>query len=231
MTPQKNYGKMASSLLLVFILFGISLASATTENGYNNDNNFLTTITETTLMENGYKTSIIINPDIVGIHAEENGYKLDLAICPQGIGGALEENGYRLDLVPEKLFPDAPDIAVTRVTSSKNVVVEGDCINVNITLRNEGSYPETFSVTLYGRALYGNAWAIYTFTGVTLPSQSTTTLTMELGCARGFYTLSAYAWPVLGEIHTSDNTYVDSHTILVAPRVLTRTLYARPIPV
>ena len=127
-------------------------------------------------------------------------------------------------------FGPVDDVAVTNVASSKTMVVEGDSISVNVTVKNEGTYTETFNVTLYGKMLYGNAWPTYTFTGVTLAPGSTTTLTVELGFSRGFYTLSAYAWPVLGEIHTSDNTYVDSHTILVAPRVLTRTLYARPIP-
>lgn len=122
------------------------------------------------------------------------------------------------------------DVAVTNVTSSKNAYVEGDDITVNITVKNEGNYTETFNETLYGKTLYGNAWPIYTFTGVTLAPGSMTTLTIGLGFGTGFYTLSAYAWTVAGETHTSDNTYTGP-TVLVAPcPFIGRCLYRLPFP-
>jgi len=83
------------------------------------------------------------------------------------------------------------DVTVTNLLSSENVVVEGESINVNITVRNEGTYTETFNVTLSGTC-DGHSWVIWTFTGVTLTPGSTTTLTItDLHLGVGFYTLSA----------------------------------------
>jgi hypothetical protein len=217
MTPQ-NYSKIASSLLLVFILFGISLASATTENGYNNDNNLLTTITESTYTEDGYKTSIIINPFTTGTYATENGYKLDLAIDPNGIGGALNENGYKLSLIPEKTFPDISDIAIMTLATTKTHVTEGYSISISVTVTNKGSLAEAFQLTISA-----NNKIIQTFPHVTLPSKSTTTLTFEWYFPRGFYTLSAYASPIPYETNTADNTHTNGIT-KAAPTARTRNL-------
>jgi hypothetical protein len=83
------------------------------------------------------------------------------------------------------------DVAVTNVTPFKPQIVEGGSINVNITVKNEGNYTETFNVTLY-ESLHGYSSPIYTFTNVTLAPGSTTTLTIVgLGLGLGFYTLSA----------------------------------------
>ena len=124
------------------------------------------------------------------------------------------------------------DITVMCLNVSKVKLVEGDSVNVNVTVKNEGNFTETFNVTLYGKTLYGTAWPIYTFTGVTLAPGTTTTLTIDgLGFTQGLYTLSAYAWPVSGETHTSDNTYIGP-TVLVAPRpFLGHAPYRRPIPI
>jgi hypothetical protein len=216
MTPQKNYSKIASSLLLVFILFGISLASATTENGYNNDNNLLTTNTETTLTENGYKTNIIINPRTTGTYATENGYKLDLTINPNGIGGGYSENGYKLSLIPEKTFPDIPDIAIMTLTTSGTHVTEGYSTSISVTITNKGYIAETFQVSIYAKNKI-----VQTFSYVTLPSKNSTTLTFEWYFPRGFYTLSAYASPIPYEVNTADNTHTNG-IIKAAPIALTR---------
>lgn len=104
------------------------------------------------------------------------------------------------------------DVAVTDITPSKTVVVEGDSTTVNITVKNEGSFEETFNVTLYGRTLYGSAWPIYTFTGVTLAPGSTTTLTISgLDFSRGFYVLSFHIYNAY-----VSNTYTGV-TVLVVP--------------
>jgi len=113
--------KIASSLILLSIIFTITLASATTENNYKNDINMLPAISESTHIENGYKANIIINPTTTGIYAKENGYNTEFTINPKGIGGKLAENNYRLDLIPEKTFPDtilnfAPSIDGVNIT-------------------------------------------------------------------------------------------------------------------
>jgi hypothetical protein len=61
---------------------------------------------------------------------------------------------------------------------------------------------ETFNVTFYA-----NMTAIATQT-ITLTSENSTTITFiwnTTGFAKGKYSISAYAWPVIGETHTSDN--------------------------
>src|SRR4030042_1188170 len=125
MTSTNNFRRIASSLILFSILFGITLAYATTENNYNNDNNFLTNISESTLIENGYKADIIINPNVVGIYVQEGGYKLNLAINPIGMGGSFKENNYRIDLIPEKSFPPGFGARVTGIAVSKTIVGPG----------------------------------------------------------------------------------------------------------
>jgi hypothetical protein len=81
------------------------------------------------------------------------------------------------------------DVVVTNIMPSKTQIVEGDSINVNITVKNEGNYTETFNVTLYGNSL-----PIYRFTNVTLAPGSTTTLTIAgLHLGVGVHTLRANA--------------------------------------
>lgn len=103
------------------------------------------------------------------------------------------------------------DVAVTNVMPSKTQIVGFDRIYVNITVRNEGNYTETFNVTLY-ESLHGYSSPIYTFTNVTLAPGSTTTLTIAgLSLGLGFYTLSAHVYDAY-----FSNTYT-SGTVWVTP--------------
>jgi hypothetical protein len=69
-------------------------------------------------------------------------------------------------------------------------------------LRNEGNFTETLNVTAYA-----GTTAIGTITAtVANGSSATVTLTWyTTGFAKGNYTISAYAWPVKGEIDMTDN--------------------------
>jgi hypothetical protein len=117
------------------------------------------------------------------------------------------------------------DVALTDVAPFRITVTQGYGLNVSVTVKNFGNYTETFNVTLYANGL-----PVHTFTNVDLTPGSTVTLTIEVGFTKGFYTISAYAWPVEYEINTSDNTYIGP-TILVAPRPFVgHSLYQRPIP-
>ena len=214
MTSPKNQRKIASTLLLVSILFGITLTYAATENNYVTDNNFLTDISETILTENGYKANIIVNPDTTGAYATENGYKLDLTINTVGIGGKLTENNYQLNLIPEKSFPETSDVAVTRIVASKTVVGQGYSLLINVTVLNQALTYETFSVIV--RA---NTTTVNTQT-TTLASTSSTTITFTwntTGVAYGNYTMSAVAETVLGETDTSDNLHTNGIITVTVP--------------
>jgi hypothetical protein len=204
MTTTNRIQRIALCLILIFTVSAITFANATTENNYNNDTNLLPNIFECTYTENGYKANIMINPDAVGIYASENGYKLDLAINPTGIGGSLKENNYQLDLVPEKTFPDNPDIAVTSIVTSKTVVGQGYSTLINVTITNQALNYETFPIILYA-----NATSIGRQT-TTLTSRSSTTIAFTwntTGFAKGNYTISAYAEPLPGEMDQSDNNF------------------------
>jgi len=108
-----------------------------------------------------------------------------------------------------------PDIAITRIAPCKASVVEGDMLNVNITVTNRGDTPQTFNVTLYS----GTDWAgraIETMQ-VTLAAESSTNLTFSVGLGAGFYVFGSYAWPVKYEINTLDNFGFDNGFVIVAP--------------
>jgi outer membrane protein assembly factor BamB len=100
-----------------------------------------------------------------------------------------------------------PDVAVTNVVSSRTAVGQGFSDTINVTAADPGSYTETFSVTLYA-----NTTAIATKT-ITLTSGSSAIMTFTwntAGFARGIYTISAYAWPVPGEIILANNNFTGS---------------------
>jgi hypothetical protein len=110
------------------------------------------------------------------------------------------------------------DVAVVNVTTSKDgcrpmlTVCRNYTARINVTVLNEGSLTENFTLTAYA-----NTTVIGT-TPVTnlLPGLQTivTFLLNTTGYAYGNYTISAQATGVVGETHTADNTLVDG-TILV----------------
>jgi len=113
----------------------------------------------------------------------------------------------------EDYFLPMYDIAITNVSPSKTVVGQGFSININVIAANQGDYTETFNVTVYA-----NTTIIATLlTNITLTSGNSTTITFTwntTGFAKGYYTISAYAWPVQGETHTTDNNCTGG-TVLV----------------
>jgi hypothetical protein len=97
------------------------------------------------------------------------------------------------------------DIAVTDVKPSKTVVGQGFCAFINVTVRNFGTYTETFNTTTSA-----NDTVIHT-DSVTLASGFNALLSLVWnvsGFSIGNYIIASYAEPVGGETNTSDNTYV-----------------------
>jgi len=104
------------------------------------------------------------------------------------------------------------DIAVTEVTPSSTRVSQGEIININVTIRNEGTFNETnINVTAY---YYNN-----TFTGticnITILSLARgTKITQPIpwdttNVTPGTYNISVNATPVLNETETLDNNKTD----------------------
>jgi len=98
--------------------------------------------------------------------------------------------------------PHTPhDVAIMNV-SPKTVVGLGYCLNVSVTAANQGDYPETCNVTVYA-----NNTQIET-QPVTVETGTFTTMTFTwntTGFAKGNWTISAYAEPVLNETYVEDN--------------------------
>lgn len=96
------------------------------------------------------------------------------------------------------------DVAVTNVKSEKTVIGQGYAMSLNVFVRNEGSFSETFNVTVYA-----NTTTVAKFVNVNLQSGAFTTLTATwntVGFSKGNYTISANATQVPYETHIADNT-------------------------
>ena len=106
------------------------------------------------------------------------------------------------------------DVAVKDVSSNKTTVIQGQSVTIKVTPRNVGNYTENFAVTLYanGKSI---AWR-----NVNLESGASTTISFTwdtASFAEGNYTVSAYAWPVPGEIDTTDNRKEDGTVQIAVP--------------
>jgi hypothetical protein len=89
---------------------------------------------------------------------------------------------------------------------SKAVIGEGYASFIVVTVANNGNYTENFNVTAYTNATVIGRQL------VTLISANSTTLTFTwntTGFAKGNYTISAYAEPILGETDFDDNNFTD----------------------
>jgi hypothetical protein len=106
------------------------------------------------------------------------------------------------------------DVAVTDVAFSKTVVGQGYGANVTVTAADLGDYTETFNVTVYANA------TDVTSQNVTLSSGNYVSFTFTwntIGFAYGNYTLSAYAWPVSGEMNTASNNCTGGNAVVSIP--------------
>jgi len=110
------------------------------------------------------------------------------------------------------------DIAVTNIVPSPIEVRVGDNVTINIDVKNEGNFSETFSVTAYAdldTTVIGDEIAVGTQNDVALTNGTNTTLTITWdteGVSPGTYTISAKVPPVAGEREAdkADNTKVDN---------------------
>jgi len=140
--------------------------------------------------------------------------------------GYLQALGYdpswhtfiRVAVVTSPLEPlPEPDIAVTNLTICRGQTICGQNLtkHINVTVTNEGSTNEAFTLTVYW-----NTTNVIATTSVSLLVGETKIVpfTWEANETRYLnYTLSAYATPVLGETDTADNNYVDGTVIIVWP--------------
>lgn len=113
------------------------------------------------------------------------------------------------------------DVAVTNI-QAQPIIVRGDTswhAGVNVTVFNEGDFPETFRVTAYAFNAT-HELEIETQTVSDLAPSTQTVLNFFWGTAGfdyGNYTIKAYAVPVLGETHFADNTLIDGEVLISKP--------------
>jgi len=108
------------------------------------------------------------------------------------------------------------DVAVINVTAPERGEVE-DTVSLNVTVKNVGSYTETFNVTVYydTTAIVLTNGKINTTVTLTPAKSSILELTWNTtGVTFGTYTIKARAWVVAGETATYNNAFTDG-TILV----------------
>ncbi len=95
------------------------------------------------------------------------------------------------------------DVAVLSVVSSSGEIYIGDTLNINVTVKNEGNYFETFNVTVYYDSNIVETLSVDSLapnTELTLVSLWDTT-----GTAEGNYTISARADTLSDENQTKNN--------------------------
>jgi len=111
-------------------------------------------------------------------------------------------DSYNLDNYP-LMNPWSPhDIAVTNLTPTKTVIIQGDLCNLNVAIANLGGHDETFNVTAYANM---TAIGVQTVT-VSAGNSATIVFTWNTaGFALGNYTIEAVADTVLGETNTTNN--------------------------
>ncbi len=106
-----------------------------------------------------------------------------------------------------KADPEVHDIAVVNVLSWKTVIGEGASGNINVTVENQGTFNETFDVTVYA-----NETQIGLQTVEEMENGTSTTLTFKwntTGFEKANYTISANATILPAESETLDNVSED----------------------
>ena len=162
------------------------------------------------IWDNGYPSGGNYWSDYTGVD-EKRGPNQNLP-GSDGIGDThykIDDNN--IDEYP-LMKPFSPhDIGITNVTLSKTIIAQGFTLHIDLKILNYGMDNEAFTVTVYA-----NTIIIATQT-ITLTRRNSATITFiwnTTGFARGNYTISAYAWPVMGETDTGDNRFIDDRVFI-----------------
>jgi parallel beta-helix repeat protein len=106
------------------------------------------------------------------------------------------------------------NIAIIAIASSKTIVGQGYGTSINITIANQGNTSETIIVTTYANT------TTLQINILTLENNTSTTITLTWNTtafAYGYYTIWAYALPILGELNKTDNTLIDGTVLVTVP--------------
>jgi hypothetical protein len=107
-----------------------------------------------------------------------------------------------------------PDLAVTGVLPLKTAVGQGYFMNVSVTAANLGDFNETFNITAYAN---NTAFQTQSLTLTAGDSANLTFTWNTTGWSMGNCSISAYAWPVLGETDTANNNFTGGTVLVTIP--------------
>jgi len=118
----------------------------------------------------------------------------DKSIVHKVVGGVVE------------IAPGVHDVAVTDVLPSGTIVGQGQSIKLYVALANEGTFAETFNVTVYAN---GTECSIVEMS-LTAPNSTIAVIIWDTtSWLKGNYTISVNVTLVPGEIDIVDNSFVD----------------------
>jgi len=107
---------------------------------------------------------------------------------------------------PATVLLDGHDIAVVRVEPRKAVVGQGYTLKISVTVKNYGTFTETFDTVAKANATVIQVKSATLASGASqLPLFTWNTSTFSIGD----YSMSANASPVAGETNTADNALAD----------------------
>jgi hypothetical protein len=119
-----------------------------------------------------------------------------------------------VEVVSETQPSDAHDIAVTNVVPSPTIANTGQIVTINVTVRNNGIYDESFYVRVYYGHVLIDRKPVYN-----LAPSTDILLTFKWNTSGVFplkYVISALVEQVEGETRSADNTFVDG-TVTILP--------------
>jgi hypothetical protein len=106
------------------------------------------------------------------------------------------------------------NLAAKEIELEKTVVGEGLTLKLNVSIKNEGTFPETFNVTLKANSTEIHDWTLTLAIG---ESRILTFAWNTIGFPKGSYTISAYITPIFNETKTSDNTALAEPVLITIP--------------
>ena len=111
------------------------------------------------------------------------------------------------------------DVAILSVTPSNTTVTKGDLVNITVVVENQGTVPETLTVTAYYDSIDPNYRIATTKTVQSLEADANASLTFVWDTTDisvvGTYSIWAEAGTVLGETDTEDNRREGEDTVTV----------------
>jgi hypothetical protein len=167
---------------------------------------------DTNLIETTYVTGLSPNANAISSFTwntsglRKGYYQISALASPVPGEVYVSDNTFAGDAIEIKEL--VHDIAVLDLVPSSNMVYAGEAVNINVIVKNDGNYVESFRVNLlYNETnIIASVYVLNLQPNVTVPVNfvlDTNTL------LKGFYQLGAYAEPVLGEVDVFDNTFAN----------------------